>query len=76
MQFRENPIFFVVDVKKIKEISQKNLFLALNFVIFTQVKLQVDFSWKDFVRTYHVKMYTWIFYLKFFDISKCIKIAV
>jgi hypothetical protein len=50
VQFHEKPIFFVIDVKKTKQVSQNALFLALNFVFFTQLKLQVDFSWKDFVR--------------------------
>jgi hypothetical protein len=47
--FAEKKI--VVNVKKTKQISQKALFLALNFVFFTQPKRQVNFSYKDFVRT-------------------------
>jgi hypothetical protein len=50
VQLREKPIFFVVDVKKTKQVSQNALFLTLNFVLFIQLKLQVDFLWKDFVR--------------------------
>jgi hypothetical protein len=37
--------------------------------------MKVDFSCKDFVRTYQVNMYTRIFCLEFFEILKYVKNA-
>jgi hypothetical protein len=52
------PDIFMVDVTKIKHVSQKSFFLAPSFVLFTHPKRQVDFSWKFIVPTQHVKIYT------------------
>jgi hypothetical protein len=68
--FRGKPILFVVYVKKGKICLLKSLIFSTECCLFTHATWQVDFSWNDFVGTWHVKMYVRTFCFHFFGISK------
>jgi hypothetical protein len=62
----------LVDLNDIKHVTQKVLFLALNFVFFTRIKWQVIFLWKNFV---HLWIYVHVIFSFEIWTSKYIKYA-
>jgi hypothetical protein len=68
IQFRENPIFFVVDIIEKKHVSQKSLFLAPKFVFLIAQRTSRFFMERLYARVACEVNFSF----EFFNISKCI----